>query len=116
MKIRFQADADLNQSIVTGTVLRQPNIDFQTASLAGLEGLDDREVLAVAARESRIIVSHDRKTMPIHFAEFIMTNTSPGILIVSQNLAVNSAIEALILIWEASSAEEWVNQIASIPI
>ena len=31
MKIRFQADADLNQIIVLATVRREPSIDFQTA-------------------------------------------------------------------------------------
>jgi len=31
MKIRFQADADLNQVIVTGVRRREPTIDFQTA-------------------------------------------------------------------------------------
>lgn len=115
MKIRFQADADFNQIIVIGTLRREPNIDFQIVSAAGLEGLDDKEVLEIAAREGRILVSHDRKTMPIHFAEFISSGTSAGVLIVSQNLSVKSAIESLILIWEASSAEEWVNQILSIP-
>ncbi len=27
-KIRFQADADLRQAIVTGSIRRQPNLDF----------------------------------------------------------------------------------------
>jgi hypothetical protein len=30
-------------------------------------------------------------------------------------LAINEAIEAIILIWQASTAEEWVNQIMSVP-
>ncbi|MHC5934089.1 hypothetical protein [Nostoc sp.] len=44
-----------------------------------------------------------------------MSKTSSGILILSQNLSVSDAIEALILVWEASAAEEWVNQMMSIP-
>jgi hypothetical protein len=31
------------------------------------------------------------------------------------SLSIHEAIEALILIWEASTAEEWINQIMSIP-
>ena len=31
MKIRFQADADLNQAIVTGILRRKPTIDFKTS-------------------------------------------------------------------------------------
>lgn len=49
MKIRFQADADLNQIILLATIRREPAIDFQTAIAAGLARLKDREVLAMAA-------------------------------------------------------------------
>ncbi len=44
MNIRYQADADLNQAIVTGVLRREPGIDFQTAFAAGLEGLKDQEL------------------------------------------------------------------------
>lgn len=73
MKVCYQADADLNQVIVTGVLRREPTIDFQTAFTAGLEGVKDREVLAIAARQGRILVSHDRRTMPSEFAAFITT-------------------------------------------
>jgi predicted nuclease of predicted toxin-antitoxin system len=73
MKVRFQAGADLNQNILLATLRREPSIDFQTALAAGLASLSDREVLAMAASEGRVLVTHDRKTMPRHFAEFIAT-------------------------------------------
>ncbi|MFB8790364.1 MAG: hypothetical protein U7123_16305 [Potamolinea sp.] len=50
MNIRYQADADLNQVIVTGVLRRKPTIYFQTAFAAGLEGVKDLEVLAIAAQ------------------------------------------------------------------
>lgn len=113
--VRFQADADLKQAIVTGTLRRQQNIDFQSVNAAELEGKKDSEVLAIAAQNGRVLITHDRKTMPAEFGKFIVSQTSSGVLIVSQNLLVSDAIEAVILIWEASTAEEWVNQIMSIP-
>jgi predicted nuclease of predicted toxin-antitoxin system len=113
--IRFQADADLKQAIVTGTIRRQPNLDFQSAHIANLEGKKDPEVLAIAAQEGRIIVTHDRKTMPSEFGKFIMSQNSTGVLIISQNLSISEAIEAIILVWEVSNAEEWEHQIMSIP-
>ncbi|MGB5961609.1 MAG: DUF5615 family PIN-like protein [Coleofasciculaceae cyanobacterium] len=115
MNIRYQADADLNQAIVTG-VLRRNTIDFQTAFAAGLEGVKDPEVLAIAAQQGRILVSHDRKTMPSEFAEFLANNQSAGVIIVSRRLAIEVVIEELLLIWEASIAEEWVNRIAKLPL
>ncbi|MTJ09403.1 MULTISPECIES: DUF5615 family PIN-like protein [unclassified Anabaena] len=113
--IKFQADADLKQAIVTGTIRRQPNIDFQSAYTANLEGKKDPEVLEIAAQQDRILVTHDRKTMPLEFGEFIISKTSAGVLIVSQNLSISEAIEAIILVWEVSQSEEWINQIMSIP-
>ncbi|AFZ30520.1 hypothetical protein Glo7428_1973 [Gloeocapsa sp. PCC 7428] len=73
MTIRFQADADLNHSIVVGVLRREPSIDFQTALVAKLEGLPDQEVLAIAAKQGRILISHNQRTMPLHFADFITT-------------------------------------------
>ena len=76
MKVRFQADADLKHAIVSATLRREPAIDFRTAPSADLAGRDDMEVLAIAAQEGRVLVSHDTRTMPGHFAEFISNNTS----------------------------------------
>jgi hypothetical protein len=116
MRVRFQADADFNQDIVRAVRRRALALDFQTAHEAGLAGLDDDVVLEKAAREGRILVSHDRRTMPLHFATFIATRTSAGVILVSQDLPIRQAVEDLLLIWEASEAEEWVNQIDSIPL
>lgn len=116
MKVRFQADADLNQIIVKATLRREPTIDFQTAQAAKLSGLEDEEVLTIAARGDRLLVTHDRKTIPHHFAKFIMSQDSPGVLIVPQKLPVANVVEDLILIWSASEAEEWRNRIRSLPL
>ncbi|MBH8574428.1 DUF5615 family PIN-like protein [Nostocaceae cyanobacterium CENA369] len=116
MNVSYQADADLNQAIVTGVLRREPTIDFQTALAAGLEGLKDSEVLAKAAQQGRILVSHDRKTMPLEFAEFITSNHSAGVIIVSQKLPVEVVIEELLIIWAISSAQEWVDRIAKLPL
>ena len=116
MKILFQADADLNQVILLATIRREPTIDFQTAHAANLAGIPDREVLLQAARQGRILVSHDRRTMPGHFSEFIATETSPGLILVPQHLPVNQAADELILIWSATEAEEWVNSICYLPL
>jgi hypothetical protein len=116
MKPKFQADADLNQEIVNAVLRREPAIDFQTAIEANLPGLPDSEVLALAALEGRILVTHDRRTMPFHFAEFISLKECPGVFIIPQDLLLSIAVEEIILIWNATGAEEWTNRICSIPL
>jgi predicted nuclease of predicted toxin-antitoxin system len=116
MKVRLQADADLNEDIVTGVIRREPGIDFQTAVEANLRTLEDQDVLTFAARENRILVTHDRKTMPAHFANFILSHNSPGVFIVAQKYGARIAIEELVLIWAASGIEEWTNLIVDLPL
>lgn len=116
MSVRFQADADLNQIIVRATLRLEPSIDFQTAHAAGLIGLTDAAVLQLAADQGRILVSHDRRTMPAHFGRFITTTVSPGVLIVSRRIPIAQLAEDILLIWAASEPEDWVNRIRSLPL
>ena len=116
MKVRFQADADLKHAIVSATLRREPMIDFQTAISAELAGRDDLEVLGIAARAGRLLITHDKRTMPPHFARFIADNTSPGVLIASQRLSIDVVVDEILLIWFASDADEWIDRIAHLPL
>ena len=115
MKVRYQADADFNEDIVNGILRRIPEIDFKTATRANLEGIEDAKVLAIAASEQRILLTHDRRTMPKHFAEFIEKQKSGGVFVVSQKANISDVIENLILIWQVSEAEEYINSIRTLP-
>ena len=114
MKLRFQADNDLDQRIVVATRRLDPAIDFQTAQALKLHGVPDTLVLKRVAEATRILVSHDRRTLPGFFREFISTNTSPGLIILSQRSPVGKAAELIHLLWAASEAEEYVNIIYSL--
>ena len=116
MKPRFQADADLNHKIIAGLRRREPILDFQTAAQGDVLGRSDPEVLLIAAASSRILVSHDRRSMPAHFARFIEAQRSPGLIIVAQELDVAAAIDDLLLIWAGSDLEEWQDKIGFVPI
>lgn len=85
MTPRFQADADFNQKIVLGLRRREPAVDFHDAHEGGVIGAPDLEVLRIAAESGRVLVSHDRKTMPAHFARFLESRSSPGVIIVAQD-------------------------------
>jgi predicted nuclease of predicted toxin-antitoxin system len=115
MKIRYQADADLDERIIRAVRRQEPTLDMQKATAAnsgqGLQGLLDPVVLAITAREGRLLVTHDRRTMPTHFAELLLTEKSPGVIIVPRRMLITVAVEWLITIWAASEAEEWVNRI-----
>ena len=116
MKIRFQADNDLNYAIVAAVLRREPLIDFQSAQTAQLDGVPDPEVLACAAAEGRILVSHDMKTMPRHFGEFLQTSTSAGVLIAPQSLPLGKVVDDLLLLWMVDEAADWIDRIRILPL
>ena len=91
-------------------------MDFRTAEVAQLRGLDDRQVLALAARDERILVTHDSRTMPRHFADFVESERSAGVIVIPQHLPVSVAVDELLLIWAATSGEDWTNRICYLPL
>lgn len=116
MKVRFQADADLNQTILLAAVRKEPGIDFRSAGEAGLRGVPDDQVLARAAEANRILLSHDGKTMPDEFGRFVEAEESPGLILIPQHLPVSRAVEELILVWAATDPEEWINRVCWLPL
>ncbi|NJR62439.1 MAG: DUF5615 family PIN-like protein [Cyanobacteria bacterium CRU_2_1] len=116
MKIRFQADADLNQIIVKACQRVESEMDFQIAADAGLISLSDPEVLAIATELERVLVTHDRKTMPLHFAERLVDASSSGVIVVPQSMSIRAIVDDLVLIWVASEAEEWIDRIRVLPL
>ncbi len=116
MRPRFLADEDFNQKIILGLLRREPTIDFQHAQEAGILGMPDLDVLGLATEVNRIVVSHDRKTMPGHFSRFIRARSSAGLIIIAKSLDIRTAIDELIMLWGASEAQEWTNRIRFLPL
>jgi hypothetical protein len=116
MRVRFQADADLDGRVLRGLKRVAREIDFQTAAEAALEGISDPEVLGIAARGGRILVSQDRRTMPTHFRRFVSVAKSPGLILLREGVSIAAAIEELLLIWSASDAEDWTDRLIWIPL
>ena len=115
MRIRFQADNDLNKAIVRALVRREPAVDFRSAQAARLHSVPDPEVLMESARNGRILVSHDFQTMPEHFREFVRKHHTPGVFLVPQDLPLGLAVDTLILVWAATNPNEWANKLCLIP-
>jgi predicted nuclease of predicted toxin-antitoxin system len=66
--LRLLIDQDLDHVILRGLLLRVPNADVITAHQVGLSDAPDPDLLAWAEEQKRIVVTHDRRTMPSHAA------------------------------------------------
>ena len=60
---RFLADENFNNQIVRGILRQSPEIDIVRVQGVDLSGVDDPTVLAWAAQEGRIVLTHDVATM-----------------------------------------------------
>lgn len=116
MRIRFLADANLDQDIVAGILRREPEVDFELPQGVIPERMPDREVLVVARSLGRVLVTHDVRTMPRRFGEFVAGSDSPGLILVPTSMPMGQAIEEVLLIWHVSEAEEWTNRFRRLPV
>lgn len=92
-------------------------MDFLSAAEASLEGVSDPEVLALAALDGRVLVTHDLRTMPWHFSDFLLQySSSPGVFLVSQQIPISEVADEPVLIGAASETGEWKNRIPEVPL
>jgi len=84
-------DQDFDHDILRALIRRLPKLDYITAFEAGMNEVEDQELLIWANSENRILFTHDRKTMPKHFAHlFDKGETLAGVI----NCAAPSAYRA----------------------
>ena len=114
---RFLADENFNNQIVRGVLRQSPDLDLVRVQDASLSGADDPTVLAWAAQEGRIVLTHDVATMITFAYERIQSGFSmPGLFEVSRRVQVGLAIEEIILIAECSLEGEWEGQVRFLPL
>ena len=117
MTVRLLADENFSGSIVRGLLRRHPEIDLVRVQDVGLAGLDDPTVLAWAANEGRILLTHDRQTVPRYAYDRVVAGLRmPGVFVGDLDLNVQQAIDDLILIATCSEAPEWEGQVRYLPL
>jgi predicted nuclease of predicted toxin-antitoxin system len=98
-------------------LLRRPELDLVRVQDAGLGGADDPAVLAWAAENDRILLTHDRATMP-GFAHERLAAGQPmvGIFVLNDRLPVRQAIDELLLVDAGSAQAEWFGRVLYLPL
>jgi hypothetical protein len=115
--LRLATDEDFNNRILRGLLRRRPGLDILRAQDAGLIGKGDAEVLEWAAREGRVLLTHDVTTMKKYVDERIDAGLPmPGVFEVSQQTPIVQAIEDILLLAECSLEDEWEWQIIFLPL
>lgn len=115
--LRFLADENLNNDIVRGLLRRKPEIDLVRVQDVGLSGADDPTVLAWAAQQGRVLLTHDVTTITHYAYQRVQAGQlMPGIFAVVRSLPTGAAIEDLLLLAEYSLEGEWEGQVRYLPL
>ena len=115
--LRLAADENFNYDIVRGVLRHDPQIDIVRVQDAGLSGADDPAVLEWAAREGRVLLTHDVATMTRYAYERVRVGKPmPGVFEVGRTVPVGLAIEEILLIARYSLEGEWEGQVRYLPL
>ena len=115
--LRLAADENLNNAILRGLLLRSPDLDIVRIQDVGLSGADDHSVLAWAAAEGRVVLTHDATTMTYHaFQRAASGESMPGVFEISRAVHIGSVIEDILLLAEYSLEGEWEGQVRYLPL
>lgn len=111
------ADENFNGNIVRGLLLRQPALDLVRLQDVGLSGAEDTVVLAWAAQEGRVLLTHDVSTITRYAYERIQAGQPmTGVFEVSRDLPIGRAIEEILLLAQCSLEGEWQGQVRYLPL
>lgn len=115
--LRLLADENFNGAIVRGLQRRLPQVDVVRVQDVGLSGADDPAILDWAAREGRILLTHDINTVPPYArqrmdAGLLMT----GVLVVRESLPIGRVLDDLLLILECGEQQDVQGQVRYLPL
>jgi hypothetical protein len=115
--LRLLADENFNGDIVRGLLLRQPNLDLVRVQDVGLAGVGDRDILAWATENNRIVLTHDRASMPAcAYERTAAAEATPGIFILDDRLPIGLAIQEILLMVACSEQAEWTGCTVYLPL
>lgn len=106
--LKLLSDENFNGDIVRGLFLRQPNLDLLRVQDVGLQEVDDPAILNWAVENDRIILTHNRATMPNFAYERLLKGEQMlGLFVANDRMPVRQAIDELLLLVDGGEQAEW---------
>ncbi|MSR59259.1 MAG: hypothetical protein EXS05_16720 [Planctomycetaceae bacterium] len=115
--IRLLVDQNFNGHIQQGLVQRDPGIDLIHVRAVGLAAAPDPTILAWAAEHGRVLLTHDRQTLPAFaYARVEGGQLMPGVFVVSTAMPIGQAIDEVMLSAHCLTAQECSNIVKFFPM
>ena len=116
--LKLAADENFNGDIVRGALRRNPALDIiRVQDVPEVAAKDDPTVLDWAAREGRILFTHDARTITKYAYERTAAGLPmPGVFEIKHTVPVALAIDEILIIAECSLEGEWEGQVRYLPL
>ena len=116
-KLRFLADENFNNDLLRALRRRLPDLDVVRAQDTTIAAADDPNLLAWAADQGRILLTHDARTLPGFANERLRAALPlPGVVVVATSAALGDALEELHIMIEAGDDDDWPDQVRFVPL
>ncbi|NJM73738.1 MAG: DUF5615 family PIN-like protein [Scytonema sp. RU_4_4] len=118
MKVRFLLDENLPPRLKVAVLRLNPGIDILRVGEpdAPQLGTPDPDVLLYLERSQRLLVTDNRASMPAHMeAHWAAGGKIWGLFWVRPRIPLGQLAQELLLVWETTEAEEWIDRLEWIP-
>ena len=115
--MRLLLDENFNNNILRGLLQRRPELDvIRAQDKPEIAGKDDPTLLAWAAEQGRVLLTHDVRTITRFAYERVkMGEPMPGVVEVKRPAPLNEIIDDILLLVEAGQPEDVENQVIYLP-
>ncbi len=118
-RVAFLFDEHIDPRFLTALRRRLPTLDARGVGepQAPRRGTPDEQLLEFCEGDRRILITQDRASLPGHIRNHLTAGrTLWGVFVFPYRPAFGPTLEDLVLVAEATEAEEWIGQIWSLPI
>ena len=119
MAISYLLDEHISLSYRTQLVRRKPDLRVWAIGdpNAPPKGTPDPDILVWCEENGFILITNNRKTMPVHLASHLADNRHiPGIFILNEDMSMGQIIDELIVISEAAFEDDYQDRISFMPL
>ena len=111
------ADENFNNAIVRGLLRVKPDLDIVRVQDVGLFSADDPTVLEWAAKEDRVLLTHDVTTITKYAYERAHAGKyMPGVIEVTRKVPLGTAIDEILYLVDVCKSGELDGQIVYLPL
>ena len=119
MAIKYLLDEHVSPSYRTQVLRRKPELRVWAIGDPNVppKGTPDPDILCWCEENGFILITNNRKTMPVHLADHLAGDRHiPGIFILNESMSMGDIIDDLIFIAEAAEEDEYQDRISFMPL